>query len=432
MDSSPLYSFLKPAFKSLSAVLADDADFQASAAGVQVDFGISAHGSDKVVLMSVGRNSVTVREAKSSDATFTLSARQDDWEKFFQSPPPRFYQSYWGLLRTFAGVEGVCILGDSSLFSKHARIWRIVLDRIRDCLARAPTIAIEDVPEVELEDDSIVGRYTWIDLPKWGKCKIFYETSGDGSQDLLFLHTAGADSRQSHSVMNNKEMQARSRMFAFDLPNHGRSYPASKISPDGFALDEEMYIDVIVAMVQKLKLNKPVLCGASMGGQVCIAAAIRAKELGLGGVIPLEGCANIPATPSIYEAAGEESMLNPERVCGMISPTAPEYYRRLIWWIYSSQGLKVFPGDLRFYFGGWDGTSRLKEIDTSTCPVYMLTGEYDYSCSYEMSEKTAKQIPGAVCEKMQGLGHFPITEDPERFMPHMLKALDHIQKHRTT
>ena len=231
--------------------------------------------------------------------------------------------------------------------------------------------------------------------------------------------------------MNNKEMQSRCKMYAFDLPNHGRSYPASKISPNGFALDEEMYIDAIYAMIQILKLNKPIVCGASMGGQICIAVAIRAKELGVGGAIPLEGCANIPFTPPIYEAAGEESLLNPERVCGMISPTAPEYYKRLIWWIYSSQGLKIFPGDLKFYFNGWDGSSRLKDIDTSICPVYMLTGEYDYSCSCEMSEDTAKQIPGAVFEKMEGLGHFPITENPEKFMPYLLRALDHIEKHRS-
>lgn len=44
--------------------------------------------------------------------------------------------------------------------------------------------------------------------------------------------------------------------------------------------------------------------------------------------------------------------------------------------LYSAQAYGIFHGDLDFYFGGWDGRSRMKDIDTKKCPVYMLTGEY--------------------------------------------------------
>ena len=57
----------------------------------------------------------------------------------------------------------------------------------------------------------------------------------------------------------------------------------------------------------------------------------------------------------------------------------------------------------------------------------MLTGEYDYSCSPDMSRETAAKINGAVFEVMRGLRHFPMSEDPERFMPYFFRALDHIQ-----
>jgi pimeloyl-ACP methyl ester carboxylesterase len=67
------------------------------------------------------------------------------------------------------------------------------------------------------------------------------------------------------------------------------------------------------------------------------------------------------------------------------------------------------------------------QIDTMVCPVYMLTGEYDYSCSPAASKATADQIPGAIFEKMEGLGHFAATEDPTRFLPYLNKAFDHIQ-----
>lgn len=71
-----------------------------------------------------------------------------------------------------------------------------------------------------------------------------------------------------------------------------------------------------------------------------------------------------------------------------------------------------------FYFGGWDGRSRMAGIDTKKCPVYMLTGEYDWSNTPAMSQATCDKIPGGKHEAMAGLGHFPATENPKKFVPY--------------
>ena len=74
----------------------------------------------------------------------------------------------------------------------------------------------------------------------------------------------------------------------------------------------------------------------------------------------------------------------------------------------------------------------MKAIDTAVCPVYMLTGQYDYSCSVEMSRATYEEIcrgkkgENVVFEEMQGLGHFPFSEDPMRFLPYFNRALRYI------
>jgi pimeloyl-ACP methyl ester carboxylesterase len=165
-----------------------------------------------------------------------------------------------------------------------------------------------------------------------------------------------------------------------------------------------------------------------MGGQVCLAVALRAQELDVSGVIACEACDYVPAhgAQKIYSLPGDESILNPERVCGMMAPTSPDIYKRLIWWLYSAQASRMFPGDLKFYLEGWDGRDRMSQIDTKSCPVYMLTGEYDYSCSPDMSRETAAKIKGAMFEEMKGLGHFPFSEDPERFLPYFKEALGFI------
>jgi pimeloyl-ACP methyl ester carboxylesterase len=55
-------------------------------------------------------------------------------------------------------------------------------------------------------------------------------------------------------------------------------------------------------------------------------------------------------------------------------------------------------------------------IDVKKCPIYFLTGEYDWSTTPEMSQATANKIKGANFKAMKGLGHFPATEDPQKFV----------------
>jgi hypothetical protein len=126
-------------------------------------------------------------------------------------------------------------------FARWTHVWRRTLELLHDSFA-GPTPADE---QDDPDEDCIVGRYVYVTSPLWGKCKIFYEQSGEGTQDIVFLHTAGSDSRQYHgfvvlharivwefrglltrySVMNDPRAREKLRMTAFDLPAHGRSFP---------------------------------------------------------------------------------------------------------------------------------------------------------------------------------------------------------------
>jgi pimeloyl-ACP methyl ester carboxylesterase len=84
--------------------------------------------------------------------------------------------------------------------------------------------------------------------------------------------------------------------------------------------------------------------------------------------------------------------------------------RRLTWWYYSQGAPGVFKEDLYFYSVDHDLRGKLHLIDTNKCPVYLLTGEYDYLSTPEDSKRTADQIPGAKFVEMKGIGHFPMSE----------------------
>jgi len=58
----------------------------------------------------------------------------------------------------------------------------------------------------------------------------------------------------------------------------------------------------------------------------------------------------------------------------------------------------------------------MSSIDTKKCPVYMLTGEYDWSNTPAMGQATCDKITGGKHQAMKGVGHFPATENPKVFV----------------
>jgi pimeloyl-ACP methyl ester carboxylesterase len=83
----------------------------------------------------------------------------------------------------------------------------------------------------------------------------------------------------------------------------------------------------------------------------------------------------------------------------------------------------VFRGDIHFYSGEWNAAERVHRIDTNCCPLVMLTGEYDYSCTAELSAATAAKIAGVRFRRMDGIGHFPFAENPALFAEYLLPEL---------
>ncbi|KAK4499410.1 hypothetical protein PRZ48_009924 [Zasmidium cellare] len=406
-------------------------------------FGIKSGGSDSAILVTVTDGKVDIHSGKAKDAEFVLGALPEQWQEFMKTTPVMPYQSYWAMRRRLSSrdadkvkgmfgmnikQEGITVEGDQVSFARWTHIWRRVLELIHDAHS-GPTPA-DDEPE--MDEDYITGKYVYITSPLWGKCKVFYEHAGEGDQQIVFLHTAGSDSRQYHGVMNDERMRKKCSMFALDLPAHGRSFPYEGYWPGNHTNTEDAYVGCIAAFVKKLKLNKPIICGASMAGQISLACAIRYKEVGCVGTIPLQGSDYLDMERQWNDRSPfvNQALYNPEWIYGMMSPTAPLKNRQLIWHLYSAQAYGIFHGDLDMYFGGWDGRSRMKDIDTKACPVYMLTGEYDWSNTPEMAQKTCDKIPGGVHQAMAGLGHFPATENPKVFVGYVLEAIDHIQKTR--
>jgi pimeloyl-ACP methyl ester carboxylesterase len=114
---------------------------------------------------------------------------------------------------------------------------------------------------------------------------------------------------------------------------------------------------------------------------------------------------------------------------GLIAPQSPSETRWDTLWMYMMGGPGVFKGDLFFYRADGDFRDRVSQIDTAKCPLYLLTGEYDFSCTPEDTERTAAQIKGARVTVMREIGHFPMSENPGQFRRYILPVLEEIRAH---
>ena len=275
--------------------------------------------------------------------------------------------------------------------------------------------------------EPITGRYVHLDLG--GRAhRVYFEEAGSGVP-LVCLHTAGADGRQYRHLMADEAVTARYRVLAFDMPWHGKSFPPAGWRDEEYRLTSESYADMIIAFSEGLALDRPAVMGCSIGGRMALYLAIHHPER-FRAIIGLEAADFQPRgwydldwlhQPDIH--GGEASAAI---VSGLIGPGSPDVYRWETLWQYMQGGPGVFRGDLWFYRVDGDLRGETHRIDVRKCPLYLLTGEYDFSCTPEDSRRTAAAIEGAEVTVMEGLGHFPMSEDPERFRRYLLPVLDEI------
>lgn len=275
--------------------------------------------------------------------------------------------------------------------------------------------------------DAALGRYLYLTFDDV-EYRVYYEESGTGTP-LVLQHTAGADSRQWRHLLENTDLARDWRMIAYDLPYHGRSLP-----PDGldwwkseYRLTRDFLMKVPLALSAALGLERPVYMGSSIGGHLAADLALYHPDA-FRAVIGLEAAL---ATPGSYTDQWSHPAISNEFkasvMYGLMSPSSPEARRRETSWVYSQGAPAVFKGDLYYWSVDHDLGERAHEIDTSRVAVYLLTGEYDWAATPAMSQELARRIPGAHYQTMEGLGHFPMSEDPERFLGYLRPLLEEIR-----
>jgi pimeloyl-ACP methyl ester carboxylesterase len=368
--------------------------------------------------------------------SFAIRAPEDAWRRFWEPVPAPGYHDIFALAKHgHAKIEGDLVPLMANL--------RYVKDLL--ALPRStgpgpmvqrtePRVSLPFPPTSQAEHnapvttDPITGRYVHLTLDGRPH-RVYFEEAGAGIP-LVCLHTAGADGRQFRHLMNDEAITRHYRVIAFDMPRHGKSLPPVGWQDEEYQLTTKSYTDFIMAFMRALALEQPVALGCSIGGKIVLQLALdHAREFRA-----LVGVESAAYQPPWYD---DTSWLHrPDvhnEICGalmsgLIAPQSPSETRWDTLWMYMQGGPGVFKGDLFFYRADGDFRDRVGRIDTSQCPLYLLTGEYDFSCTPEDTRLTAEKIPGARLTVMREIGHFPMSENPAKFREYILPVLDEIRK----
>ena len=275
--------------------------------------------------------------------------------------------------------------------------------------------------------DPMVGRYVRLEIDGVPH-SIYFEEAGQGIP-LVCLHTAGADNRQFRHLLADPDITRRFRVLTFDMPWHGKSTPPDGWERNEYRLTTQSYTAAIRSFCRAMELDRPVVMGCSIGGRLVLNLAAENPER-FRALIGLESAAYQQPwydTDWLNRPDVHGGEVCAALVSGMMAPQSPAESRHETLWMYKSGGPGIFKGDLYFYRVDGDLREKVARIGTKRCPLYMLTGEYDFSCTPEDTRRTAALIKGAEVTIMKELGHFPMSENPAQFRRYILPVLEKIK-----
>jgi len=277
------------------------------------------------------------------------------------------------------------------------------------------------------EIEPIVGRYARFGIGGRPH-RVYFEEAGEGIP-LVCLHTAGADGRQWRHLLADEAVTRHFRVLAFDMPWHGKSNPPAGWQDEEYRLTTALYVETIRAFCGALGLDRPVVMGCSIGGRIVLQLAIEhaAEFRALIGLEAADFQAPWYDTAWLHRPDIHGGEVCAAFVSGLVAPQSPPESRHETLWQYMQGGPGIFKGDLHFYRVDGDLRGRTGAIDTAACPLFLLTGEYDFSCTPEDTLRTAAGIQGAEVTVMAALGHFPMSENPAQFRRYILPVLEKIR-----
>jgi pimeloyl-ACP methyl ester carboxylesterase len=221
-----------------------------------------------------------------------------------------------------------------------------------------------------------------------------------GAPVLLLIHGA-AGSHLDRPAELRRLVQA--RVFAIDLPGHGRS------APPGYEHISD-YANAVRALVNALPETAYVLAGHSMGGAIALEIALQ-RPASLRGLVLIATGAHLPVNPLLIEQATTDF------------PAVVDFLSRFFWsreappeLIAASrrQLAQVAPEILRGDFLACARFDRRQEVGLIDAPALVIASHGDRLAPHSLGAYLAENMPHGELLSLDGTGHMLMLEQPER------------------
>ncbi|HVN00332.1 MAG TPA: alpha/beta hydrolase [Caulobacteraceae bacterium] len=406
-----------------AARCAADGEFRIAARHWTGGLRLERPGSAIGVTLTDGRSSSDV-PAKGAAGVITIAGPQDAWADLTAQVPARLVNDVWLL----AGAGRLAIDGDRVLYAQYYPAIARAIELLRPALPQPAPPPARPAGAY----DAPIGRYIHLELGGQDH-RIYFEEAGRGIP-MLLQHTAGCHSAQWRHLFERPEITDQFRLIAYDLPFHGKSAPPTgrKWWAEDYRLTGDLLRAAPLGLAAALQLERPVFMGCSVGGLLALDLALRHPDV-FSAVISLEGALRIGGDIESLWALWHPQIGNEYKarlMNALMSPTSPEAFRKETSQVYASGWPPAFLGDLHYYVAEYDLTADAGRIDTSKVGVHILSGEYDASGLAELGEAAHKAIRGSTFAVMKGVGHFPMSENPDAFVSYLMPALDRIRAAR--
>ncbi|MDO8880059.1 MAG: alpha/beta hydrolase [Coriobacteriia bacterium] len=299
-----------------------------------------------------------------------------------------------------------------------------------------PVPALRDtVPARELADDG--SRFTELN-----GIDVHFRDQGSGDLALVLLHGFGASTFTWREVAG--PLAERGRVIAFDRPAFGlteRPLPGSwevDDYPGGSPYSPEAQADMVVALLDRLGIERAVLVGHSAGGSIAMLTAVTYPDR-------VEALVLVDA--AVYTQRGPPTWLYPllntpqarrlgPLVARRIGGAAGDRFLELAWHDPSGITPEIRAGyRAPLAVDDWDRALWELTVASSTqprgdragevaCPTLVMTGDDDRVIPPEEAERLARAIPGAEFVAIEDCGHVPHEEQPHAFTNSVYRFLD--------
>jgi pimeloyl-ACP methyl ester carboxylesterase len=249
-----------------------------------------------------------------------------------------------------------------------------------------------------------------------------------GAPTIIFLH--GFPFNKSMWDTQIETFKDQFRVIAYDIRGHGDS----EAGTENFSI--EKFTDDLLALMHALEIEKPILCGLSMGGYIVLNAVVRYPKLFSAIVLCDTQCMadNTETRGKRMEAIHSINTEGVEKytegsIKNLFAPQSFSEKKQEIAAIRAMmlQTSKQSLSYTLFALSERKGTcSKLQDIEI---PVLILVGKEDKITPPSVSILMHEKIQGSLLKIIENAGHLSNLENPQEFNTQLDRFVQQVAKH---